>query len=767
MRKILLWISVFSISLTRGQKGFPPIGQWKEHLPYNSAIDVAAGDNKIYCATPYSLFTVDLSDNSVERFSRVTGLSETGVSTINYDETNHKLFLAYSNSNIDIIYRNDIFNIPDIKRQNIAGDKSIYNIYSLNGNYYLSMGLGVIVIDGNRYEIKDSWFISNSGSYVKVNGFTSDASFFYAATDEGLKKIPINSSNPANYLNWQVVSGTNGLPAGACKNVINVNNKIVVQKGDSLFAHNGTTWSLLFFDGNNITSINSSGGKIEVCEKLTAPVSKVIILNPDGSTAKTIQNGSINFPRKAIFYNNEYWVADQYQSLSRISLSSSSADAVYILNAPKDIASGEMTEYNGILYVSAGTVDDNWNYQYNAQGIYRYKEGQWTNFNKYTHSQLDSMLDFITLQVDPRDESVWAGSFGGGLLHIKPDETVAVFKQNSGIKPHPADPTSYRVTGLKFDQENNLWVSNFGSTQPLVVRKADGNWKSFSLPFSLFENATSQIVIDEANQVWIASPLGNGLICYNHGNSIDDLSDDHWRLYKNGAGNGNLPSSDVLCIAKDKSGFIWVGTSDGIGVIQCAESVFSSGCEALLPIVQQDNFAGYLFKGENVQSIAVDGADRKWIATRNGVWLISADAEKTIYHFTEDNSPLLSNDVKKIAVDNKTGQVYFATLKGICSFRSTATEAGKTNSNVLVFPNPVPPGYNGTIGIRGLAENSVVKITELDGRLVFQARASGGQSVWNGRDYKGRKISSGVYLVLVSNDDKTEKMATKIIFISQ
>ncbi len=187
MRKIFFFILIIAFENLSAQKGFPPIGQWKEHLPYNSAIDVAAGDNKIFCATPYSLFTVDLTDNSVERLSRVTGLAETGMNAIHYDETTHKLLIAYSNSNIDIIYRNDIFNIPDIKRQNITGDKSIYNIYSLNGNYYLSTGLGVIIIDGNRYEIKDSWFISNSGSYVKVNGFTSDAGFFYAATEEGLK----------------------------------------------------------------------------------------------------------------------------------------------------------------------------------------------------------------------------------------------------------------------------------------------------------------------------------------------------------------------------------------------------------------------------------------------------------------------------------------------------------------------------------------------------------------------------------------------------
>jgi hypothetical protein len=175
----------------------------------------------------------------------------------------------------------------------------------------------------------------------------------------------------------------------------------------------------------------------------------------------------------------------------------------------------------------------------------------------------------------------------------------------------------------------------------------------------------------------------------------------------------------------------------------------------------------YLFSDELVQTIAVDGADRKWVGTQNGAWLISADAAKTIYQFTENNSPLLSNDVKQIAIDNKTGEVFFATAKGICSFRSTATETTETNNNVLVFPNPVPPGYNGTIAIRGIANNAIVKITEMDGRLVYETRALGGQAIWNGKDYKGRTISSGIYLVLVSDDEHQQKLTTKIVFIQK
>ncbi len=158
------------------------------------------------------------------------------------------------------------------------------------------------------------------------------------------------------------------------------------------------------------------------------------------------------------------------------------------------------------------------------------------------------------------------------------------------------------------------------------------------------------------------------------------------------------------------------------------------------------------------------------MATKNGVWLINSTGEKVIYQFTETNSPLLSNDVKKITIDGKTGEVFFATQKGICSFRSTATEANEKTENVLVFPNPVPPGFAGTIAIRGLVNNAIVKITELDGRLVYQTRALGGQAVWDGRDYKGRKISSGVYLIITGSDDASSsraKAAAKIIFLSK
>ncbi len=182
-----------------------------------------------------------------------------------------------------------------------------------------------------------------------------------------------------------------------------------------------------------------------------------------------------------------------------------------------------------------------------------------------------------------------------------------------------------------------------------------------------------------------------------------------------------------IALAKDKSGFIWIGTAGASAWCnapgrcsgQVAVRLYGPSCNSIIS-------AGYLFSGQTVQAIAVDGADRKWIATHNGVWLISPDAQKIIYHFTADSTPLLSNDVRSIAIDPRTGEVFFATTGGLCSFRSTATEGGDHNENVLVFPNPFRPAIRGPSQSGDWWDGAIIKITGMDGRLIYQTNALGG-----------------------------------------
>ncbi|GAA4320477.1 hypothetical protein [Flaviaesturariibacter amylovorans] len=750
------------------QNTFPAIGSWREHLPYNSTVDLAVTPERIYAATPYSLFTVDRESGEVERRSKVGGLSETGIRTIRYDEGAGKLYIGYTNSNIDVLTTGGIRNIPDLLRESVSGDKTVYDFFPAGDVCYVATGLGIWVLDAERYETKDSWFIGNNGGYVPTYMVSRDNEYIWAATAEGLKRTPRNNATPSDFRTWETVSGTGGLPAGRASGVAVIGGRTVALARDTVFVRNGNSWTLFYANGDPIVSINATEGRLAVAQSfvLGGSSTRVTVLNADGSVARTATNSPVlSYPQEGALAGPDLWVADLYGGLSRWN---AAGVEQFKPNGPDGIATGEMTVYNGTLWAAAGSVNESWNYQYNRNGVYQYKEGQWTNYNQFRLPGLDTVMDVLTVAVDPRDESLWAGSYGGGLVHYTGPGTYSIFKQNSPIGPTVGDPTSYRVAGLAFDQNNNLWVANYGAINFLHVRKTDGTWSSFAAPFFLNENAAASIVVDNSDQLWILSPKGNGVLAYNHGASIESAGDDRWRLFRSGAGNGNLPAGEPLCLAKDRSGFIWVGTTDGVAVIQCAESVFFGGCEATLPIVKgETNFANYLFKGEEVRSIAVDGADRKWVGTRNGLWLISPDGDARLAHFTEENSPLLSNDIKRVAIDGRTGEVFVSTAKGICSFRAGATEGVETYDSLKVFPNPVPPGYGGTIAIRGLKENSIVKIAELNGRLVYQTRSLGGQAVWNGRDYAGRSIASGVYLVLVTDEGQEERTAGKIVVIGR
>jgi ligand-binding sensor domain-containing protein len=743
----------------------PPIGQWREHLSYNQSHAVAATKEGIVCATPYALFTVNVADNTVERFNKITGLNEVGVSYMHYDAIANKTIIAYTNSNIDVLEDAKIFNIDAIKRKEITADKTIFNIFSYQDKAYLCSGLGVIVIDTKKYEVKDTYVIGNGGNSTAVQGYTTDGNFFYAATKEGLKRAPISAINLSDYRNWQLLSGFNGLSDGACINVVTLQNKIIVQKNDSLFVLSGSNWNLLYANDWKTSNVTVSENKLLLCQQKDN-TGRVLVINANAQVERTLATDVLIDPRQAILLQNTVWVADAITGLWQFGNGNNPQS--FQPNSPLSVATGEIAIANDVVAVAAGTVTNTWNNTLSKKGVYSFSKDEWINYSLQNKPAFDSLYDVVTVAIDPKNNNIWGGSFGGGLFEIKQDKTIQVFKRNSPVEASLSNPSNYNISGLAFDTENNLWIGNYGAVNPLAVKKSDGSWKKFALPFFINDNAVSQLIVDDYNQKWMVLPNGNGLACFNHGQTIDNPADDKWKQFKTGKNNGNLPSNEVFCIAKDKSGFIWIGSSQGVGIVQCPQEVFSSqGCEAVLPIVQQDNFAGFLFRDEQVQTIAVDGADRKWVGTKNGVWLIGADGEKILYRFTESNSALLSNNVTRIAIDGKTGEVFFSTANGICSFRSTATDGSTTNNNVLVFPNPVPPAYGGTIAIKGLVENVIVKITELNGRLVYQTRALGGQAVWNGKDYKGRTISTGVYLVLISDDSRQEKMATKIVFISK
>jgi ligand-binding sensor domain-containing protein len=350
------------------------------------------------------------------------------------------------------------------------------------------------------------------------------------------------------------------------------------------------------------------------------------------------------------------------------------------------------------------------------------------------------------------------------LVQYNIDENQAIVykKYNSILGGANGDPNSTRVPDLTFDANGNLWMTNHLATKPIVVKKADGNWKNFSNNYS--SNSLTKIIVDQNDQKWILVD-GDGMLVYNSGADIDNTSDDQYRHLQKGAGYGNLPSNHVNALAEDKDGQIWIGTDAGVGVFYNASTIIQGGdAQQIIVSNPTDSIANYLFAAENITDIKVDGANRKWVSSEHGVWLMSSDGLKEVYHFTKDNSPLLSDNVFSIGINNTTGEVFFATDLGMCSFRSDATKGGDANNNVVVFPNPVPHDYNGTIAIRGLVDDAYVKITDINGQLIYSTKALGGQAVWNGKNLQGIKTASGVYLVFATNSTGSETVVSKILY---
>ena len=322
-----------------------------------------------------------------------------------------------------------------------------------------------------------------------------------------------------------------------------------------------------------------------------------------------------------------------------------------------------------------------------------------------------------------------------------------------------------KIGGLDFDSYNNLWVSNSDVNNPFSVFTKDGEWYSF--PYGNFVNATDigDILVTHNNTKWVVLPRGYGLFVFDEKGTFDDVNDDDKIKITVKDEDGEI-INDIYSIAEDKDGVIWVGTNQGVLVYYNPGDVFNGNINAQRIIVDFDGTPQHLLGTETVTAIEIDGANRKWFGTEGaGVFLMSEDATEQILNFNTHNSPLLSDVIKTISVDGESGEVYFGTEKGIVSYRGTSTDGEDNYTNVYAFPNPVRPDYIGDIIIKGLVTDSNVKISDIAGNIVYETISQGGQAVWNGTDFSGNKVHTGVYLIFSTNSDGSKTSVTKLLFI--
>lgn len=470
------------------------------------------------------------------------------------------------------------------------------------------------------------------------------------------------------------------------------------------------------------------------------------------------------------------WVADRKQGLIRTS--GSDQGSAILPNGPKTASSWRMASSEGSLYVATGALSGAWNGRYLQDGIHSFLDGRWATVDRVQYPLMNgvnefcgAVCDIVAVVVDPDDpKHAFVGSWDEGLLELRDGIPVQIYNaQNSalGLDMTPYQDRLY-VSGLDYDKDGNLWITNALSEAPLVVWTKDGAWYNFD-PGSLLggNHLLGDVVAARNGYKWFIRPRGSGILVYDSGNSLEATDDDQYKTLTNETGRGGLPVSDVFALAEDLEGQIWVGTSRGIAVFFTPELVFTDeDFDAQQILIEQDGNVQILLETEAINCIAVDGANRKWIATQSsGAYLVSADGREEILHFTPENSPLPSNAITNITVDGTTGEVFMATDRGIMSYRGDATEGAKESDCASVFPNPVRETYTGPIAITGLVRDSEVKITDVSGNLVYRTTSKGGQAVWNGTDMSGNRASTGVYMVLASDASGTYKCNTKVLLV--
>ncbi|HNP47474.1 MAG TPA: two-component regulator propeller domain-containing protein [Bacteroidia bacterium] len=775
----LLLLGVFSVS---AQTGSPiALGQWREHIPYNRAISLADTPDKIYCASVYGLYSYSKSTGELNLYSRLNGLSDFEISKIRYNSEKKILFIAYQSSNIDLILSdNSIVNLSDIKRKNIVGGKKINDITFLGDEAYLCCEFGIVVVDLKRMEIKDTYYIGVNGKSVNVNGLSTDGTYLLAACDSGIYKAQISDPNIFNYTAWNKDTVMYEPNANFTSTTSFAGKFFVVKTNDannldSLFVFNNNRWDPFIADGLEGATVDSYNNYL-----LYRTNSKIGAYNAAGVLQRSMNNYFYNNARIISgFYDPSgdiFWVADYNNGLVKITYNPNHGEFL-VPNGPQSEANWAMDCKNGDLWVASGSLNGDAPAYNQVNGTYHFTDSRWTTFNKST----DSLYDYcathfgpalVAVAVDPTDSKhAYIGGWGGGVLEYRSDGGVQVFNESNSEVHEYTGINGYIITGgLTFDKDNNLWVVSGGNPKPLAVRHTDGSWESFVIPSAEFTGfGLYQILVDDYNQKWIiareGASTGQGIGVFNENDAANPNDNSFKRIYSD-VGKGGLPDMFVRAMAKDKDGAIWVGTNKGVAVFYNPGNVFSgNNFDAQKIIIQQDGYNQYLLETEFVTSIVVDGANRKWFGTYSGgVFLMSADGTKQLLHFTTENSPLPSNSINAIAIDDISGEVFFGTEKGIISYKGDATEGKEYCSDYFVYPNPVKHDYSGPIAVRGLVENADVKITDVSGTLVYHTKANGGQAIWYGTNFSGERVQTGVYTVFITNEDGSQTCTTKVLF---
>lgn len=737
---------------------------WQGYFSYNDIRDISQSPTSIIAASENALFSKEVITNQIKTTTTIDGLSGQTITSLYYSSTSNKTLVGYENGLIIVINQADgsMLNIVDIiNKQLPANLKRINHFMEYQGIVYVSCDFGIVQFNLATMLFGDTYFIGNNGAEIKVTQTAIFNGFIYASTIDGIRKADITNKNLIDFNQWsQIASGSWSSVEAFATELIAINSSGNIHKYNS-----GSNTFISYLQlPQAVVDMRNSGSYLVITTPTSVYVYNQQLVLVRQINSNQVIDATVSFSCATTIDDVIYvGTTDNGIYSTSISVSSAIENTKPLGPARNNIFALQTT--SSFLWVVYGDYSGGYNpYPLDSYGISKYSESGWLNI---PYDKVFGAKSIVRVMINPnRENEVYMGSSYSGLLKIENDKPTFLYNQTNSeldeISFIPGYNNDVRINGGAFDKSGNLWVNNSLVQEGLKELKSNGQWQSFSLSTIITGytgTSMGRMIIDKNSTKWWCTDT-NGLISFNE-------STNTFKKITFGSDKGNLPNTDVRAIAIDNNNQLWIGNTKGLRVLSNVNNFLTEEQMTTKPIIiLEDNLAQELMYEQFITDIVVDGANNKWIGTADsGVFLVSPNGQETKYHFTESNSPLPTNAINDIDINNVTGEVFIATTKGMVSFKGTATSANEDLNDVFVYPNPVRPEYEGTVKISGLLNKATIKITDIEGNLVYETTSEGGTIEWDTTAFGKHKVASGVYMIFVSAQDGIETKVKKVMII--
>lgn len=769
MRSIAVLLVACVLTIAR-----PVAGQdarWRAHTSLRQVTDLSASDEAVWAATTGGVFQYVVGSGEISSFTASEGLHSVQTRAITYDSVRDVVWIGYSDGVLDRMNPETgaVRTYRDIERADRFSSREINKIVVRRDSVYVATAFGVVVFDPLRSEVRDTYSQLGSlsaGTAVYDLTFApgpDGADALWLATNDGVAHARMDAANLKDPGVWNVES--TGLPSRELRAIAYFDGQIYL----------GTIQDLARrFEGGSYESVGLTASGVFDLSLLPDRLVGVGRFDPfvvdGGGAARAVEIEGYQDPVASVMGpDGNVWIGDTQGGLLAIappSVGQTNAEVVHreiYPSGPYDnLFSDLVVDGQGRLW-AAGILNPD-------AGFYRYDPpDDWTNFTRRFVPELGDRNSYERIHVDERGHA-WAGAAGGALAEVTASGEVRIWTpQNSSLRPASGTDDFVIVGGIASDEDDQVWVTNRASPVPLHVYEPGGEWTGVPRlecdGFTTTGVTFDRIYIDSFGQKWIILlDLANlrrvvGLLVVDLNGTPSQLDDDACNLFSTeGSGGQGLPGTTVTGVVEDRDGLVWLGTEKGLAFI--INSGIVSRDRSAVPIWPQfaDRTQGtFLLNGIQINDLAVDPANRLWVATNEGVTVVQQieGGYEIAEQYTSRNSPLFSDVVVAIAVDPASGRVYMATDQGLISLESDAIAASEQVRDLKVYPNPVriADGTEASIYVEGLVEATELRVVTLTGEVVARLQTRGGRARWNGRDVDDRIVPSGVYLIVAVGEN--------------